>query len=135
MWTVCRTRDFMTCFSSWLPITVDFLHVSQTSQNLQYNYVRVRGITNVKYKHRVYLGRLQFVRERGESCTGLGHLTHHLLFDVKKVIVLYLGSVVADEGSKPEIISRIEQMTAALTRLKPVWDDRNISLCSNSALM
>ena len=32
----------------------------------------------------------------------------------------YLGSVITDEGSKPEILSRIAQTTAALTRLKPV---------------
>ena len=32
----------------------------------------------------------------------------------------YLGSVITDEGSKPEIHSRIAQTTAALTRLKPV---------------
>ena len=32
----------------------------------------------------------------------------------------YLGSVTTDEGSKPEILSRIAQTTAALTRLKPV---------------
>ena len=32
----------------------------------------------------------------------------------------YLGSVISDEGSKPEILSRIAQATAALTRLKPV---------------
>ena len=31
----------------------------------------------------------------------------------------YLGSVITDEGSKPEILSRIAQATAALTRLKP----------------
>ena len=31
----------------------------------------------------------------------------------------YLGSVINDEGSKPEILSRIAQTTAALTRLKP----------------
>ena len=36
----------------------------------------------------------------------------------------YLCSVIADEGSKPEILSRIAQTTAALTRLKPVWIDR-----------
>ena len=30
----------------------------------------------------------------------------------------YLGSVITDEGSKPEILSRIAQTTAALTRLK-----------------
>ena len=32
----------------------------------------------------------------------------------------YLGSVISDEGPKPEILSRIAQTTAALTRLKPV---------------
>ena len=34
----------------------------------------------------------------------------------------YLGSVITDEGSKPEILSRLAQTTAALTRLKPVCD-------------
>ena len=37
----------------------------------------------------------------------------------------YLGSNITDEGSKPEILSRIAQTTAALTRLKPVWIDKN----------
>ena len=32
----------------------------------------------------------------------------------------YLGAVVTDEGSKPKILSRIAQTTAALTRLNPV---------------
>ena len=32
----------------------------------------------------------------------------------------YLGSVITVEGSKPEILTRIAQTTAALTRLKPV---------------
>ena len=40
----------------------------------------------------------------------------------------YLSSVITDEGSKPEILSRIAQATAALTRLKPVWNDRSIFL-------
>ena len=35
----------------------------------------------------------------------------------------YLRSVITDEGSKPKILSRISQTTAALTRLKPVWND------------
>ena len=38
----------------------------------------------------------------------------------------YLGSVITDEGSKPEILSRIAQATAALKRLKPVLNDRSI---------
>ena len=33
----------------------------------------------------------------------------------------YLGLVITNEGSKPEILSRIAQTSAALTRLKPVW--------------
>ena len=47
----------------------------------------------------------------------------------------YLGSVITDEGSKPEILSRIAQTTAALTRLKPLGNDRSISLCSKIRLM
>ena len=45
-------------------------------------------------------------------------------------IFKYLGSVITDEGSKPEILSRIAQTTAALTRSKLVWNDRSISLSS-----
>ena len=47
----------------------------------------------------------------------------------------YLGSVITDEGSKPETLSKIAQTTAALTRLKPVWNDRSISLSSKTRLM
>ena len=47
----------------------------------------------------------------------------------------YLGSVVTDEGSKPEILSRIAQTTEALTRLKQVWIDKTISLSSMIRLM
>ena len=38
-----------------------------------------------------------------------------------------LGAASSDDGSKPEILSRITQATAALTKLKPIWKD-NISL-------
>ena len=47
----------------------------------------------------------------------------------------YLGSVITDEGSKPEILARIAQTTAAMTRLKPVWIDKSISLSSKIRLM
>ena len=46
-----------------------------------------------------------------------------------------MGSDITDEGSKPEILSRIAQTTAALTRLKPVWNDKSISLGSKIRLM
>ena len=46
----------------------------------------------------------------------------------------YLGAVVSDDGSKPEVLSRIAQATAALTKLRPIWRD-NISLGSKVKLM
>ena len=47
----------------------------------------------------------------------------------------YVGSVVSDKGSKPEILSLIAKTTAALTRLKPVLNDSSISLSSKTHLM
>ena len=47
----------------------------------------------------------------------------------------YHGAVVSDDGSKPEVLSRIAQATAALTKLKPIWRDNNISLGSKVKLM
>ena len=47
----------------------------------------------------------------------------------------YLGAVVSDDGAKPEVLSRIAQTTAALTKLKPIWRDNNISLGSKVKLM
>ena len=47
----------------------------------------------------------------------------------------YPGSVITDKGSKLEILSRIAQTTAALSKLKPVWNDRSISLSSMIQLM
>ena len=45
------------------------------------------------------------------------------------------GAIISNEGSKPEILSRIAQTTAALSRLKIIWRDKNISLASNVNLV
>ena len=47
----------------------------------------------------------------------------------------YLSSIITNESSKPEILSGTAQTTAALTRLKTVWNDRSISLSSKIRLM
>ena len=47
----------------------------------------------------------------------------------------YLGAIISNEGSKPEILSRIVQTTAALSRLKIIWWDKNILLASKVKLM
>ena len=46
----------------------------------------------------------------------------------------YLGAVVTDQGSKPEVLSRIAQ-TTALARLKTIWSDKHISLSSKIRLI
>ena len=47
----------------------------------------------------------------------------------------YLGAIVSDEGSKPEVLSRIAQTTAAVTKLKVIWNDKNIAISSKIRLM
>ena len=44
----------------------------------------------------------------------------------------YFGAVVSNDGSKPEVLSRIAQATAVL---KTIWRDNNISLGSKVKLM
>ena len=39
----------------------------------------------------------------------------------------YLGAIIADEGSKPDILARIAQAAAALAKLKTIWNDRKIA--------
>ena len=48
---------------------------------------------------------------------------------------MHLRAVVSVDGSKPEVLSRIAQPTAAFTKLKPIWSDKNISLGSKVKLM
>ena len=47
----------------------------------------------------------------------------------------YLRAVVSDGASKPEVLSRIAQATAALTKLNPICRDNNISFGSKVKLM
>ena len=47
----------------------------------------------------------------------------------------YLEAVVSDDGYKPEVLSRIAQATAALTKLKAIWSDNNISFGSKVKLI
>ena len=43
----------------------------------------------------------------------------------------YVGAVISDAGSKAEIVSVIAQCTAAMTMLKPMWNDQNVKLRSD----
>ena len=47
----------------------------------------------------------------------------------------YLGAIVSDERSKSEVLSRIAQTTGAVTKLKIIWNDKNIAISSKVRLM
>ena len=47
----------------------------------------------------------------------------------------YLDSVVTDEGSKQQIMSRITQTVGALSKLKIIWKDKNVVLSSKIIMM
>ena len=42
----------------------------------------------------------------------------------------YLGAIVTDEGSRPEILACIAKATAVVAKLKSIWKDKNIKLCT-----
>ena len=46
-----------------------------------------------------------------------------------------LGAIVSDEGSKPEVLIRTAQTTAAVTKLKVIWSDKNITISSKIRLI
>ena len=47
----------------------------------------------------------------------------------------YLVATISEQGSKPEVVNRIAQATAALTKLQTIWRDNNITLSSKIRLM
>ena len=47
----------------------------------------------------------------------------------------YLLAIVSDEGSKPEAMSWIVQTTATVTKLKVIWNGKNIVISSKIRLM
>ena len=47
----------------------------------------------------------------------------------------YLGAIVTNEGSRPEILSRIAQATGALANLKVICNDKNIALNTKIRLL
>ena len=47
----------------------------------------------------------------------------------------YLGAIFTDEGSRPEILSRIAQAKGALANLKVIWKDKNNALSTKIRLL
>ena len=47
----------------------------------------------------------------------------------------YLRALVTDEGSKVEILARIAQATCALSKMKPIWEDKAITINTKIRLL
>ena len=47
----------------------------------------------------------------------------------------YLGAIISDDGSQPEILSRIAQSNAALSKLKSLWNSKALSIKTKLKLM
>ena len=48
---------------------------------------------------------------------------------------IYLGAIVTDNGSRSEILSRMAKAQSSLSKLKTVWEDKNISISSKIRLL
>ena len=61
------------------------------------------------------------------------HIAGNTLYEVQSF--KYLGAIISEEGSKSEVLARIAQATAALSSLKKIWRDRNITLRTKIRLL
>ena len=47
----------------------------------------------------------------------------------------YLGAIVTNQGSKPEVLARISEDVAALTKLRPIWAGKTVTLKTKIRLL
>ena len=87
---------------------VESLDKTSTSYGMEISAEKTKLMTSIRN------GIATDIRARGEKLETVNNFK-------------YLGAVVTDEGSKPEIMSRIAQTSAAMKRLKTIWNDKNIT--------
>ena len=95
---------------------VDRLDTTTTRYKMEIGQDKTKLMTNNQY------GFQTAIKIKGQSLEEVEHFKYH-------------GAIISNEGSKPEILSRIAQITAALSKLKIIWRDKNILLASNVKLM
>ena len=68
-----------------------------------------------------------------------GHFNNSISLHGEVIVTVdnfkYLDSILDDKGSTKEILSSIAQMTASLTKLNPIWNDRNLTLNSKIRIL
>ena len=95
---------------------VNNINNAAASYGMEINYQKTKVMTNNPQ------GFTDDIRVAGNSLEVVDHFK-------------YLGSTISEKGSKPELLARIGQTTAALAKLKPIWKDRSISLGNKIRLM
>ena len=113
----------------WFASDIDAL--AEEEQELEAQ-VESLNKTCTRYKMEISAEKTKLMTNRASGTQGEIEVKGQKLGNVTSF--KYLAAVVLDDGSKPEILSRIEQATAALTKLKPIWRDNNISLGSKEKL-
>ena len=83
---------------------------------------------------------MQISAEKTELMTNnVNGINSKIKIDNKELKVVksfkYLGAIVSDQGSKPEIVSRIGQTHSAINRLKTIWKDNKLSTSSKIRLL
>ena len=83
---------------------------------------------------------MQFSAEKTQLMTNNANdISTDITIDNKKLETVhsfkYLGAIVSDEGSNPEVFSRKAQTTAAVIKLTVIWNDKNIANGSKIRLM
>ena len=144
-----------TCTRYKMDISAEKTKLMTNSTNGIQKVIKVKGqklgtVTSFKYLGAVVSddgSKPEFLSRIAQATAALTKLMTNSTNGIQKVIKVkgqklgtvtsfkYLGAVVSDDGSKPEVLSRNEQATAALTKLKPIWRDNNISLGSKLKLM
>ena len=92
------------------------LHQSSMNYGMEISAEKTKTITNNP------AGISEFIDVGGQALDNVRNFKH-------------LGAIISNEGSKPEVLSRIAQTATAMAKLKPLWRDKNISLGSKIKLM
>ena len=89
--------------------------------------------TSDDYGMEINVGKTKTMTNHPEGIINPIQVKNEKVEEVQKFI--YLGATISEDGSKPEIIRRIAQATAILTKLKIIWKDKNINLKLKIRLM
>ena len=95
--------------------------------------VKLLDTASTSYRMQISTENIKFMTNNANS------ISTDIKVDSKKLEIVhsfkYLGAIMSDEWSKPELLSRIAQTTTALNKLNTIWNDKNISRSSKTRVV